>query len=54
MKADRIAHREFMRQIMARTDDNREWDREDLKMMVKTRTETDTIHERNTPMKLYK
>jgi hypothetical protein len=24
MKADRIAHREFMRQIMARTDDNRE------------------------------
>jgi hypothetical protein len=43
-KADRIAHREFMRQMVARADDNSERDREDLKeMMVKIRAETDAI-----------
>jgi hypothetical protein len=43
-KADRTAHGEFMRQMMARTDDNRERDREDLKaMMAKIHAETDAI-----------
>jgi hypothetical protein len=44
MKADRIAHREFMRQMMARTDDNRERDQDHLKeMMAKTCAETDKL-----------
>jgi hypothetical protein len=44
MKADRFAHREFTRQMMDRTDDNRERDREDLKEMIANiRTETDAI-----------
>jgi hypothetical protein len=30
MKADRFVHQEFTRQMMARTDGNRERDREDL------------------------
>jgi hypothetical protein len=35
MKADKIADRECMKQMVARTDDNRERDREDLKRMMK-------------------
>jgi hypothetical protein len=30
-KADKIAHREFMRQMITRPDDNRERDQEDLR-----------------------
>jgi hypothetical protein len=44
MKADRIAHREFMRQMMARAGDNRERDREDLKEMM---ARTDDNRERD-------
>jgi hypothetical protein len=43
MKADRIADREYSKQMMARTD-NRERDRENLnEMMAKIRAETDAI-----------
>jgi hypothetical protein len=34
MRADRIADRECMKQMMARTDDNRERDLDDLKGMI--------------------
>jgi hypothetical protein len=34
-KVDRIADQECMKQIVTRTDDNRERDREDLKKMMK-------------------
>jgi hypothetical protein len=33
-EADRIVDRECMKQMMTRTDDNRERDREDLKRMM--------------------
>jgi hypothetical protein len=43
VKADRIAHREFMNQMMTRTDDNRERDRDLKEMMAKKHAETDAI-----------
>jgi hypothetical protein len=42
IKSDRIAHRQFMRQMRARTDDNGERDREDLKEMMAHLEATET------------